>query len=120
MLEDNPSDRIVIFADASANWVVAGLRQIERIIFAIEEAAAADDGLSLHSVDVVWASELPAAARRLPARRPADRFAIREMDAANFEANERCLCLTTRLLVVRGGMSQLLSELARTSDLATA
>ncbi|MGZ5025085.1 MAG: CDP-alcohol phosphatidyltransferase family protein [Chthoniobacterales bacterium] len=120
MLEDNPSDRIVIFADASANWVVAGLRQIERIIFAIEEAAADDDGLSLHSVDVVWASELPVTARRLPARRSADRFAIREMDAANFEANERCLCLTTRLLVVRGGMSQLLSELARTSDLATA
>ncbi|MGZ5001553.1 MAG: hypothetical protein ACXWBM_00005, partial [Chthoniobacterales bacterium] len=107
MLEDNPSDRIVIFADASANWVVAGLRQIERIIFAIEGAAAADDGLSLPSLDVVWASELPAAARRLPARRSADRFAIREMDTADFEPNERCLCLTTRLLVVRGGMSQL-------------
>ena len=57
--------RVLILADESANWRVAGLRQLDRLALALEEFARDQLGAPLE-VQVCWRAEIAAADRWLP------------------------------------------------------
>jgi hypothetical protein len=109
--------RVRIFADESANWQIAGLRQIERLIFGLEELAARQSEFAPDQVEVVWDPKLDPAARRLPERRYAPGLEIREGAPHDNEDPPR---LTTRLLVKRGSLGGILSRLNGGSELPEA
>ena len=96
---------VTIFADESANWKIAGLRQIERLIFGLEELALQDGELAPDTVEIVWDEKLAESARRLPERNYAPLLKVREATNEN-----NSLRLTTRWLVRRGKMGEALAN----------
>jgi phosphatidylglycerophosphate synthase len=96
--------RVVILADESANWRIAGLRQIERIIFALEEFAArmADGPVS---ATVVWDERLNSSERKMPERRYSSALALTEtVGSTTGEQAHDALVLTTRVVLARGSI----------------
>lgn len=58
--------RVLILADESADWIVAGLRQLERIALSLDEAAVDNNETSPVSVCICWRSDLDQSQRWLP------------------------------------------------------
>lgn len=56
----------VIMADESANWKVAGLRQLDRIALALNEYFEAKGGVGVPRAYVFWRGSVPEAQRQLP------------------------------------------------------
>ena len=59
-------DGVIILADESANWVVAGLRQLDRLALAVDEYAVAERSPGPIPVCVLWTSIQPEAKERFP------------------------------------------------------
>jgi phosphatidylglycerophosphate synthase len=104
-------------ADESANWRIAGLRQIERLIFGLEEMAAQKVAAAPQVVEVVWNSTLPVETRQLPDRRYAATVELREISSA---PEENPAGLSTHLLVTRNGLGAVLSQLNGNGPLSPA
>lgn len=99
--------RVVILADESANWRIAGLRQIERIIFALEEFAARTANAAVNAI-VVWDEALTAFDRQMPNRRYSSAVTLTEsVGATTGEQPDDALVLTTRMVFARGSIAQM-------------
>jgi phosphatidylglycerophosphate synthase len=93
--------QFVILADESANWRIAGLCQLERIVLAINEwTETAETGSTIELV-VLWRPSIPSADRRLPDCRKVDH--VRWTESTNAVRGEARV-LSTRLLLERNGL----------------
>ncbi|MEO7166187.1 MAG: CDP-alcohol phosphatidyltransferase family protein [Spartobacteria bacterium] len=93
--------RVVILADESAHWKIAGLRQLERLALALNEAAV--DGGATTQVSVFWKPELAANERFVPFQ---DRLSRVEFDTALPESAD--LLLDTHIFLHRNNSPALL------------
>jgi len=103
-------DRVVILADESANWKIAGLKQLERLGFALDEFSGATE----HKIEVVifWKPEIPFWQRWLPDCSRVPHVQLTE-SLVSVEPGTRIL--STRVLVERNGMA----DFFRTMSAAT-
>src|SRR5438132_3440320 len=98
-------DRIIILADESANWTIAGLRQLDRVVLALDEFAKSTTPESKIDIILLWHREISPERRSLPknSRVTRCRF-VERFDPSPGE--ERVL--STRLLVKRNSLKEFL------------
>jgi phosphatidylglycerophosphate synthase len=104
----NPNfDRVIILADDSANWKIAGLRQLDRLVLALNEFAKSTIGESKIDIIVLWRPDIAGEERWQPQhpRLTHCRF-VERFDAS--AGDERVL--DTRLLVKRSGLEQFVRD----------
>ena len=104
----NPNvDRFIILADESADWEIAGLRQLDRLVLALNEFAKSTIGESKIAIIVLWRPDTPVEQRwrPQPPRLTHCRF-VERFDAS--PGDERLL--NTRLLVKRSGLEQFVHD----------
>ncbi|MFN2621702.1 MAG: CDP-alcohol phosphatidyltransferase family protein [Chthoniobacterales bacterium] len=91
--------RVLIVADDSADWMVAGLRQLDRLAFAIDELAVGPV-----SVCIFWRPDLDQSQRWVPSNPQLTKLAFTtELDGQPYD-----LVLNTRLFLYRKAIGQLL------------
>ena len=99
-------DRVVILADESANWRIAGLRQLDRLALAMDEFARSISSQRKIEIVIFWRPDISAAQRWEPNHPRLTRCQF--VEGLSVGANQRLL--NTRLLVKRTGVEQLLSD----------
>ena len=103
--------RVLILADESAEWQIAGLRQLDRLLLSLGEHATTEQLEEPVTVCVFWNTSVAPEARRMPR---ATYHGIEISDRAEeFLADERAIDLVvdTRLLPYRGSIPELLAHL---------
>lgn len=102
-----PLRRVLILADASAHWQIAGLRQLDRLLLLLQEFALAVPEREPISVCVFW--EAPAHADGAPSL---DGLHL-SSSAEEFLQNDRAidLVVSTRLFLYRDSIPRLLAGL---------
>src|SRR5437016_4449638 len=66
MIEEHHGfDRVVILSDESANWQIAGLRQLDRLVLGIDEFDKAMETANKIEIVVFWKPEIPLSERLL-------------------------------------------------------
>src|SRR5216683_7950017 len=104
----NPKfDRIIILADESADWKIAGLRQLDRLALALNEFAKSVVGESKIDIIVLWRPDISGELQWRPKhpRLPHCRFVERFDSSAGHER-----VLNTRLLVKRSGFEEFVRD----------
>jgi len=104
----NPNlDRIIILADDSADWKIAGLRQLDRLVLALNEFAKSGTPESKIDIIVLWKPGIPTEQRWQPrdGRLTHCRF-VERFDAS--PGHERVF--NTRLLVKRNGLEEFVRD----------
>src|SRR5947209_19479102 len=95
----NPSlDRIVMLADESANWRIAGLRQLDRLVLALDEFAKSATPESKIDIFIFWRQDMAIEKRWRPSDPRLTRCNILEFSES---ALPGARVLNTRLLVKR-------------------
>jgi phosphatidylglycerophosphate synthase len=108
----------VILADESAAWKIAGLRQLDRLVLAINEFCNSSAAESQLDIIVFWKPETPLSERWLPPSKGVIRLFDNNQRQLDFGAR----ILSTRLLVGRAVLSEFMAEVrnveavARTTD----
>jgi phosphatidylglycerophosphate synthase len=98
--------RVLIVADGSADWMVAGLRQLDRLALAIDEFALENKETAPVLVCLFWKPDLDQTQRWTPAHERLTRVAFTtELDEEPYD-----LVISTRLFLYRKAMRQLISE----------
>src|SRR6266446_1112756 len=98
--------RVLILADESADWIVAGVRQLDRLALAIDEFAVENGETSPVVVCIFWRSDLDQSQRWIPADPRLTHVAFRnELDAEPYD-----LVLSTRLFLYRKAVWPLLEQ----------
>ena len=98
--------RVLILADESADWMVAGLRQLDRLALAIDEFAVDNRETSPVLVCLFWRSDLDQSQRWIPADPRLTKVAFtNELEPERYD-----LVLSTRLFLYRKAIAELLSE----------
>jgi CDP-alcohol phosphatidyltransferase len=98
--------QFVILADESADWRVAGLRQLERLVLAINEWAETAEARSNIELVILWRPAIPPSDRRLPNCRGVAHLRWTEaVDALR----EGARILGTRLLLERNRLGEFLA-----------
>jgi phosphatidylglycerophosphate synthase len=98
--------RAVILADESANWKIAGLRQLERLVLALNECVESNGPESKMDVILFWKPRMPSGEQHFPQ--------IERLSRCNFMiAGQRlpigpAAIISTRLLVRRRGIAEFL------------
>jgi phosphatidylglycerophosphate synthase len=96
--------RVLILADESADWIVAGLRQLDRLALSIDEFALENKETSPVLVSISWKPDLDQSQRWTPAHERLTHVAFTtELDGEPFD-----LVLSTRLFLYRKAMPQLI------------
>lgn len=96
--------RVLILADESADWVVAGLRQLERLALSIDEFAIDNNETAPVLVCVLWRPDLDKSQRWLPDNPRLTHIAFTvEPDVQPYD-----LVLSTRLFLYRKALGRLL------------
>jgi hypothetical protein len=96
--------RVLILADESADWIVAGLRQLDRLALSIDEFALENKETAPVLVCISWKSELDQSQRWTPVHERLTHVAFTtEVDGEPFD-----LVLNTRLFLYRHAMRQLI------------
>jgi len=98
--------RVLIVADESAEWIVAGLRQLERLALAVDEFALENKETAPVLVCIFWRPGLDQTQRWVPKNEQLARVAF----TTDLEAEPYDLVLNTRLFIYRKALRQLLSE----------
>ena len=98
--------KILVLADESANWKIAGLRQLDRLALAMDEFAHSISSRRKIEIVVFWQPEIPAERRSQPDHPRLTRCQF--VEGLSVGANQRLL--NTRLLVKRTGVEQLLRD----------
>jgi phosphatidylglycerophosphate synthase len=98
--------RVLILADESAEWMVAGLRQLERLALSVDEFAVENKETAPVLVCIFWKPDLDQAQRWIPKNERLTRVAF----TTELEAEPYDLVLNTRLFLYRKAVRQLLSE----------
>ena len=101
--EDHGFERVVILGDESANWQIAGLRQLDRLVLGIDEFAKAMGTANKIEVVVFWKPEIPLSERWLPKHPRITRVRVTET-SGSVEPEARFL--TTRLFIERNALSK--------------
>ena len=106
----NPSlNRVVILADGSANWKIAGLRQLNRLVLALNEFADSAAPESKIDIFISWRSDIAIEKRWRPINPRLTRCNILE-SSESMSAGARVL--STRLLVKRNGLEPFFNDSA--------
>ncbi len=100
------SDQFVILADESADWKIAGLRQLDRLVLALDECAGAKSDAGKLIVAVWWKPDLPRAARWLPNESLLSHVRLTDQLPAPAQI------LSTHLFVHRNAVGEFLAEAA--------
>jgi phosphatidylglycerophosphate synthase len=104
----NPSlDRVVILADESANWKIAGLRQLDRLVLALNEFAKSMIGESKIDIFIFWRPDMAIEKRWRPSDPRLTRCNILEFSESALPGDR---VLNTRLLVKRSGLETFLHD----------
>jgi phosphatidylglycerophosphate synthase len=101
-------DRVIILADESANWKIAGLRQLDRLALALDEFARSISSQRKIDIVIFWKPEIARAQRWRPDNPRLTRCNF--VEGLKLGASERFL--NTRLLVRRGRIDELLRDSA--------
>ena len=104
--EHHALDRVVILGDESANWQIAGLRQLDRLVLGLDEFAKAMGPANKIDVVVFWKPEIPLSERLLPKHQRITRVRLTEA-SGSIEPEARVLA--TRLFIARNALSKFLS-----------
>jgi hypothetical protein len=96
--------RVLILADQSADWIVAGLRQLDRLALAIDEFAVENKETAPVTVCVFWRPNLDESQRWTPSHPRLTKAGFtQDLDDQPYD-----LVLNTRLFVYRQGVRRLL------------
>jgi len=96
--------RVLILADESADWIVAGLRQLDRLALSLDEFALENKETSPVLVCLSWKPDLDQSQRWTPTQERLTHVAFTtELDGEPFD-----LVLHTRLFLYRHAMRQLI------------
>jgi len=95
-------DHVIVLADESANWKIAGLRQLERLVLALDELATSISSQRKIDIFIFWRPEIAAERRWQPQNARLTRCQF--VEALSIGGRERVL--STRLLVNRRGLEQ--------------
>jgi phosphatidylglycerophosphate synthase len=104
--ESHGFDRVVILSDESANWQIAGLRQLDRLVLDLDEFAKALGTANKIEVVVFWKPEIPLSERLLPKHQRITRVRLIE---ASGSIEPKARILATRLFVARNALSKFFS-----------
>jgi phosphatidylglycerophosphate synthase len=104
MAEIQSFRRVLIVADGSAEWMVAGLRQLERLALSIDEFAVENKETAPVLVCIFWRPDLDQSQRWVPKHERLTKVAFTtDLDGASYD-----LVLNTRLFPYRKAVRQLL------------
>src|SRR5215469_6394032 len=103
--ESHGFDRVVILSDESANWQIAGLRQLDRLVLALDEFAKAIGTANSIEIVVFWKPDIPLSERLLPKHQRITRVRLIE---ASVSVEPQARILATRLFVARNALSKFL------------
>ena len=106
--EHHVFDRVVILSDESANWQIAGLRQLDRLVLELDEFAKAMGPANNIEIVVFWKPEIPLSERWLPKHQRITRVRLTE---ASDSVGPESRVLTTRLFVARNALSKFFSTM---------
>src|SRR5215469_1906896 len=104
--ESHGFDRVVILSDESANWQIAGLRQLDRLVLALDEFAKAKGTANGIEIIVFWKPEIPLSERFLPRHQ---RITHARLTEASGSVEPEARILATRLLLARNALSEFFS-----------
>jgi phosphatidylglycerophosphate synthase len=116
-------DHVVILSDESANWQIAGLRQLHRLVMSLDEFAKAMGRANKIDVVVFWKAEIPLSERFF--LKPQRTTHVR-LSEASVSVGPEARVLATRLFVARNALSNFFSTTApveieqRVTDLTSA
>ncbi len=96
---------VLILADESANWRIAGLPQLHRILLSLNEYATAAGQTAPVSVCVSWKPGTPAASRLVVEDQRLTRLEVTDCEA---EEGPFDLVLSTRVFLYRNGIAAIL------------
>jgi hypothetical protein len=108
--------RVLILADESAEWMVAGLRQLERLALSVDEFAVENKETAPVLVCIFWKPELDQTQRWIPKNEQLTRVAF----TTELEAEPYDLVLNTRLFLYRKAVRQLLAVSAAPPEIVPA
>jgi CDP-alcohol phosphatidyltransferase len=98
--------RVLILADESAEWMVAGLRQLERLALSVDEFASDNKETAPVLVCIFWRQNLDHTQRWVPTHERLTRVAFTtDLDGEPFD-----LVLNTRLFLYRKAVRHLMEE----------
>jgi phosphatidylglycerophosphate synthase len=103
MEEHHRFDRVVILSDESANWQIAGLRQLDRLVLGLDEFAKATGTANKIEIVVFWKPEIPLSERLLPKHQRITRVRLTE---ASGSVEPEARILATRLFIARNALSR--------------
>ena len=101
--EHHDFDRVVILSDESANWQIAGLRQLDRLVLGLDEFAKAMGTANKIEIVVFWKPEIPLSERWLPKHQRITRVRLTE---ASGSVEPEARILATRLFIARNALSK--------------
>jgi len=108
--------RILILADESADWIVAGLRQLDRLVLSLDEFALENKETAPVVVCLFWRPDLDQSQRWTPAHERLTRVAFTtKLDGEPFD-----LVLNTRLFLYRKAMRKLMEASASPPEIISA
>ncbi len=103
--------RVLILADESADWIVAGLRQLDRLALSIDEFAVDNNETSPVLVAILWRDDLDQSQRWVPAHPRLTQVAF----TTHLDNQPYDLILSTRLFLYRKAIAALLVSEGRAS-----
>jgi len=104
MAEIQSFRRVLIVADASADWMVAGLQQLDRLALSIDEFAVENKETAPVLVCILWRPDLDQSQRWVPKNERLTRVAFTtDLDGSPFD-----LVLNTRLFLYRKAVRKLM------------
>jgi phosphatidylglycerophosphate synthase len=107
--EDANFDRVMILADESANWKIAGLNQLERLVLALNEFAESTGRESKIGIVIFWKPEIWVEKLWLPQNPKLTRCKlVADFEISSPDLSRRERILSTRLLVKRRGLARFL------------
>jgi phosphatidylglycerophosphate synthase len=104
--EQHGFDRVVILSDESANWRIAGLRQLDRLVLGLDEFTDAIGATNKIEIVVFWKPEIPLSERLLPKHQRITRVRLTE---ASGSVEPEARILATRLFIGRNAFSKFFS-----------
>ena len=107
MIEEHHAfDRVVILSDESANWQIAGLRQLDRLVLELDEFAKAMGTANKIEIVAFWKPEIPLSERWLPKHQRITRVRLTE---AFGSVEPKARIVATRLFIARNALSKFFS-----------
>jgi phosphatidylglycerophosphate synthase len=98
----------VILGDESANWQIAGLRQVDRLVLGLDELAKAMGTANKLEIVVFWKPEIPLSERFLPKHQRITRVRLTE---ASVSLEPEARILATRLFIERNALAKFFSTM---------